>query len=97
MQLSDFFLFVPVCFVVGVWFSGYLMRQLAPRLSASEPYGYGQATIGAILCFLGIAESIRAAGMGSTTGVPTVFLFIPGLMLLLYGMRIVMMAYFAGE
>jgi hypothetical protein len=88
MPLIAFFL--PGCFFV--WFGGYLTRQVAPDLSQSEPYGYGQATIGAILCFLGIAESIRTAAVGRTTIYPMLLLFIPGLMLLLDGIRILMLA-----
>jgi hypothetical protein len=80
-----------------VWFVGYVMRQIAPRLSQSEPFGYGQTTIGAILCFLGIAESIRASSLGLESIYPTLVLLIPGLVLLLAGIRVVMIAYFAGE
>jgi hypothetical protein len=83
------------CFVV--WFLGYVMRQIAPGLSESEPFGYGQTTVGAILCFVGTAESIRAASMGLASSYSTPVLLLPGLVLLLAGIRVLMMAYFAGE
>jgi hypothetical protein len=82
---------------VVVWFLGVVMRQIAPGLSQTEPYHYGQTTIGAILCFWGIAESTRVASMELARIYPLLSLVIPGLVLLVGGIRLLMLGYVAGE
>jgi hypothetical protein len=80
-----------------VWFLGAVMRQIAPGLSQSEPFGYGQTIIGALLCFWGIAKSTRAASMEFASIYPLLSLFVPGVVLLVYGIRVLMIAYLADE